>query len=138
MGCVNLFPRPRSLLVGFRSLKVWAKADELAYKVYKTTKLFPRYELFGLVSQMRRAAVSIPANIAEGYAHYTKREKKRFYEIANCSLVELEYYIYFGHNRLDYINIDEYDELCGLKDEVGKMLNGLINSTGGKRHDTRI
>ncbi len=85
--------------IGFKKLDVWKKSDELAYMVYKITKEFPRYELFGLVSQMRRASVSVPANITEGYAHYTSREKIRFYEIANCSLTELEYYIYFVHER---------------------------------------
>lgn len=123
---------------GFRKLDVWKKADELAYLVYNFTKDFPRYELFGLVSQMRRSALSVPANIAEGYAHYGKKEKSRFYEIANCSLTELEYYIYFSYERLDYIDKKEHDELSGLRNEVGKMLNGLIRSTGEKRYVTRI
>lgn len=99
---------------------VWKKTDELAYMVYKVTRAFPRHELFGLVSRMRRSAVSVPANIAEGYAHYGNREKRRFYEIANCSLVELEYYIYFVHERLNYIDKKQYAELSEVRSEVGK------------------
>ena len=123
---------------GFRRLDVWKKADELAYRIYKVTKDFPKHELFGLVSQMRRSAVSVPANIAEGYAHYAMKEKNRFYEIANCSLVELEYYIYFVNERLKYIDKEQHDELSELRSEVGRMLNGLIRSTGGKRHVTGV
>jgi len=118
-------------------LNVWSKADELAYQVYKVTKTFPKHEMFGLVSQMRRSAVSVPANIAEGYAHYTNREKARFYKIANASLAELEYYIYFTYERLNYINKKQHDELVELRDETGKMLNGLIRTTGGQRYGTR-
>jgi len=114
---------------GYRRLDVWKNADELAYIVYMVTKSFPRYELFGIVSQMRRAAVSVPANIAEGYAHYGGKEKRRFYEIANCSLTELEYYIDFIFYRLGYIGKEQHGELTGLRGKVGRMLNGLIKAT---------
>jgi four helix bundle protein len=113
---------------GFRKLEVWKLADELTYMIYKVTKTFPKHELFGIVSQMRRAAISVPANIAEGYTHYSSKEKKRFYEIANCSLAELEYYIYFTYERLNYIDYKEFNELTKIRIDIGKMLNGLIKS----------
>lgn len=113
---------------GYRKLEVWRKADELAFQAYVITKDFPKYELFGLTSQIRRAAISVPANITEGYAHWSKKEKRRFYEIANCSLTELEYYIDFIYERLQYIDEDEYRKLTDLRDEIGRMLNGLIRS----------
>lgn len=96
---------------GYRRLDVWKKADE---------------------SQMRRAAVSAPANIAEGYAHYSNKEKKRFYEIANCSLTELEYYIDFVFERLNYVTATQHKDLVELRNAAGRMLHGLIKSTRNK------
>ena len=81
---------------------------------------------------MRRAAVSVAANIAEGYTHYGSKEKKRFYEIANCSLVELEYFIYFCYERLGYIDKTENEKLSDLRIEAGRMLNGFIKAMRSK------
>ena len=105
---------------------MWQKADELAYEVYQITKSFPEQERFGLVSQMRRASVSVAANIVEGYAHSTKRERRRFYEIANSSLGELEYYLDFVHLRLNYINQSHHEQLVALREDVGRLLHGLL------------
>jgi len=113
---------------GYRKLEVWQKAQDLAFKVYIATKGFPREEVYGLTSQMRRAAVSVIANLAEGYAHKSEAEKKRFYEIANCSLTELECYIDFVFEKLNYIDEGPYLNLVALRDEVGRMLNGLLKS----------
>ena len=113
---------------GYRRLVVWQKADELAFQVYLISKIFPREELFGLIIQMRRAAISIPANIVEGYSRFSKKEKIQFYNIARGSLTELEYYLDFSY-RLDYLNIEQYGLLIKLRDEVGKLLNGFIKST---------
>ncbi len=85
----------------YRRLIVWQKADELAFQVYLVTKKFPREEMFGLISQMRRAAFSVPANIVEGYARSSRKGKVQFYNIARGSLTELEYYLDFSL-RLKY------------------------------------
>jgi four helix bundle protein len=108
---------------------VWQKADELAYQVYLATKRFLDDERFGLVSQMRRASVSVAANIVEGYTHSTPRGRRRFYEIARGSLTELEYYIDFVYMRLKYIGEQEYELLSSLRQDVGRLLFGLFNST---------
>ncbi len=101
---------------GYRRLIVWQKADELAFQVYIITKKFPKEELFSLVSQMRRAALSVPAN------------KVQFYNIAKGSLTEIEYYLDFSL-RLGYLNENLYDLLVELRNEVGRLLNGFIKST---------
>jgi len=72
--------------IGYRKLIVWQKADELAFQIYRITKDFPSEERFGLVSQMRRAALSVAANIAEGYTRNSKKDKVHFYNIALGSL----------------------------------------------------
>ena len=77
----------------FEDLFVWKKAHELVLNVYKATKKYPRDELYGLVSQMRRASVSVPANIAEGFKKRTAAEKSRFLTIAHSSLDEIRYYM---------------------------------------------
>jgi len=116
---------------GYRRLLVWQKADELAFQVYLNSKAFPREELFSLVSQMRRAAISVPANIVEGYSRFNKQEKIQFYNIAKSSLTELEYYLDFSL-RLNYLTQDKYHTLVELRNEAGKLLNGFIKSTKNK------
>ncbi len=111
----------------YRDLIAWQKADELAFQVYLITKDFPKSETFGLVSQMRRAAVSVPANIAEGYARLSEREKKQFYNVARGSLTELDYYFDFSF-RLGYLLKEAYLKAVNLENEVSRLLNGLINS----------
>ena len=113
---------------GYRKLIVWQKADELAFQIYVVTKKFTKDELYGLTSQMRRCAVSVPANIVEGYARSTNKEKLRFYNIAYGSLAELEYSIDFSL-RLKYLPNKQFQDLDLLRNEVGKLLNGFINST---------
>lgn len=112
----------------FRKLNVWKKADELAFAIYKATVRFPREEIYGLTSQMRRAAVSVPANIVEGSSSFTSDEQRRFYNIARGSLTELEYFIEFSF-RLGYLAEANFKSLVQMRDETGKLLNGLIKST---------
>lgn len=114
--------------IGYRKLMVWQKADELAFKIYLNTKNFPKDEIFGLTSQMRRASLSVPANIVEGYARFSKKEKRQFYNIAHGSLSELEYYIDFTL-RLGYLSKENHSTLTYLREEVGRLLNGFIKST---------
>lgn len=107
----------------FRDLKVWAKAHQLVLLVYEATKSFPKDELYGLTSQMRRAAVSVPANIAEGYKRKGQKEKVRFYNIAQASLEELRYFNLLS-NDLQY-NIPEEAEK--ISEEVSRMLEIYIS-----------
>lgn len=109
----------------FTDLIVWQKAHQLVLLVYKITKDFPREELYGLISQMRRAAISVPANIAEGYKKKGKRDKIRFLNIAHGSLEESHYYLLLAKD-LNYVS--DVDELLNLKDEVGKLLNAYSKS----------
>ena len=101
----------------------WKKSHEFVIKVYKTTKIFPDYERFGLSSQFQRAAVSIPANIAEGYKKLSKADKLRFMNIAQASLEECRYYIILCKD-LEYINNHTYEILWNDIEEVSKLLNG--------------
>ncbi|HAF27758.1 MAG TPA: four helix bundle protein [Bacteroidales bacterium] len=102
----------------FKDLLVWQKAHEFVLDVYRFTKDFPKDELFGLTSQFRRAAVSIPANIAEGYTRKGEKDKLRFYNIAQGSVEECRYYIILS-NDLGYIKNSEIDKLL---EEISKML----------------
>jgi four helix bundle protein len=114
--------------IGYRKLIAWQKADELAFQIYRITQDFPSDEKFGLVSQMRRAALSVAANIAEGYTRNSKKEKVYFYNIAIGSLTEVEYYLDFSL-RLNYMSHEKYHSLIKLRSEVGRLLNGLTTTT---------
>ncbi|MBI3290924.1 four helix bundle protein [Candidatus Falkowbacteria bacterium] len=113
--------------LGYRKLNVFQKADELVIGIYLTTKNFPKDELFGLISQMRRCAVSVPANIVEGYGKKTKKEQLQFCYNARGSLSELEYYIDLSF-KLEYVDQRQYVQLKNSRDAVGRLLNGFINS----------
>ena len=114
---------------GFRKLLVWQRAHQLVLLVYKFTGLFPKSELFGLTSQIRRAAVPVPANIAEGYAAGGKGQFARFLNIAQGSLAEVEYYLILSMD-LDYITAGQYQESETLRGEIGFLLHRLIQSLG--------
>ena len=116
-------------LKDFRDLKVWRKAHQSVLETYKMTQAFPAEERFGLTSQMRRAAISIPANIAEGFKKRSQRDKANFYNIGQGSLEELRYYLILARDLGYSHNIVPLWDLC---EEVGKMLNSLIKSLGRK------
>lgn len=107
----------------FRDLKVWQRSHELTLEVYKMTKPFPESEKFSLIPQMRRAAVSVAANIVEGFKRRGIKDKINFYNIAQSSLSELEYYIILAKD-LKYIK--DGNKALNLIEEISKMLNGLI------------
>jgi len=111
----------------FRDLTVWEKAHALALEIYKLTASFPPRECFGLVSQMRRAGVSIAANIAEGQKRKTTKEFSRFLNISEGSLEELKYYLILSQD-LNYISPDNYKNLQPLCNEVGRLLHYLTAS----------
>ena len=110
----------------FEDLLVWQKSHALTLRIYKLTKDFPCEERYGLVSQMRRAAVSISANIVEGFRKRSQRDKINYYNIAQGSSDELKYFLILAHD-LRYIN-DLKEEISAQIDEIGKMLHGLISA----------
>ena len=112
---------------GFRKLLVWQRAHELVLSIYKMTEKFPKSEMFGLTSQMRRAAVSISANIAEGQGAGTKPQFVRYLDIARGSLSEVEYYLVLSKD-LQYMTPEKYKETEALRGEVGFLLYRLILS----------
>ena len=120
-------PSESSNARGFRKLTVWHKSYELVLGVYNCTKKFPKEELYGLVSQLQRAVVSVPANIAEGYERNHRKEYVQFLHIAKGSLGEVETYLMLGRD-LEYLTDDEYGELESLRADVGRLLRGLIAS----------
>ena len=112
---------------GYKRLRVWKEAHEFVISIYKVTKTFPKEELYGLTSQLRRAAVSIPANIVEGQARSYKKEFRQYLYVANGSLVEVEYYMQLSLD-LEYITPSEYERLNEKRRTIGYMLHSLIQS----------
>ena len=116
----------------FRELKVWEKAHQLTLEIYKATQEFPKYELYGLTSQIRRACVSIPANIAEGCGRSGDAEFARFLQIAMGSANELEYHILLGQD-LEFIECPTYERLANDVTEVKRMLASFIKKLNADR-----
>lgn len=111
----------------YKELKVWQKARELVKFIYKLTQKFPKEEIYSLTSQIRRAAVSIPSNIAEGAGHFSNKEFSRFLVIAYSSSCELDTQLILSYD-LEFINNDDLKNSASLIDEIQKMLSGLIKS----------
>lgn len=111
----------------YRDLIAWQKAMDLVTAMYQVSATFPKDELYGLTSQLRRAAVSVPSNIAEGQGRHGVAEFRHFLRQASGSLMELETQITIAE-RLCYINPDTAGRLLSDSAEVGKILNGLIKS----------
>jgi four helix bundle protein len=105
----------------FKDLKVWSKAHQLTLSVYRITRKFPADELYGLTSQMRRSAVSIGANIAEGCGRRSDPEMKRFLQIARGSASELEYHLLVARD-LGFLSLEEFEDLDAKILEVQRML----------------
>ena len=105
----------------WEKLDVWKLADELAYQVYIVTRNFPKEELYGITSQLRRAALSIPTNIVEGYSRKGDKQLAHFINISLGSMAEAKYLVYFAH-RLGYLQDSEYSDLKNGYDRLGKSL----------------
>ena len=121
------------MIRNLKNIRAWQHADELAVTAYTMTKSFPKEELYGLTSQLRRAAASVPTNIAEGANREHKREYLHFLYIARGSLGETRYLIHLS-NRLNYLKKSDYVELDRLAEEVSKTLHGLILSVKKETH----
>ena len=116
----------------YRDLEVWKKSMHLVLDVYRCTRSFPKEELYGLVLQIRRCAVSIPSNIAEGYGRYGTGEFVRFLQIATGSLCELHTQVEIAQN-LHYLSDSLYEHLSVISGEIERMLNSLIRKLQEKR-----
>jgi four helix bundle protein len=111
----------------YKDLIAWQKAMDLVAALYDATEAFPKRETYSLADQMRRAAVSIPSNIAEGQAHYSSHEFRHFLRHSRGSLAELETQVLIAQQR-NYLSESQAGELLKRSHEVGRILSGLINS----------
>jgi len=114
-------------LRSYQELIGWKKGIELVTDVYRLTQKFPKQEIYGLTSQIRRAAVSIPSNIAEGQGRMSRGEFKQFLGHARGSVFELESQVLIARN-LAYLNMEEGESLLERIAELGRVLNGLLKS----------
>ncbi len=111
----------------YKNLVVWQKADLLASEVYAVTKDFPAHEIYGVISQLRRASLSVVLNIVEGFSRLGRKEKKRFVTIALGSLAETDYLLYFCHKQ-QFLSDDQYRLLENIRSETGAVLWGYHRS----------
>jgi four helix bundle protein len=111
----------------FSELEVWKKAHQMVLTIYKITEKFPKSELFGLTSQIRRASASVPANIVEGFRRQSLKDSLHFYVIADASLEETKYHLLLSRD-LEYIDTKNYTTLISLTEEVGRLLTRWIQS----------
>ena len=116
----------------YQDLIVWQKAISLVTEIYTLTAQFPGHEIYGLSSQLRRASVSIPSNIAEGHGRATRGEFNQFLGHARGSLCEVQTQIFIAH-KLGYITGKQEQAVIALTDELGRILNGLITSIVRKK-----
>ena len=125
------------MITSYKDLKVWEKADELAFAVFDLTDKFPKSYLFDLTSQLRRASLSVPTNIAEGCASFHSGEFLQFLNISRRSLSETEYLLFFACRR-KLITEEQIRELDSVCEEISKMLNGLIKSIRNKARPQKV
>ncbi len=116
----------------YKDLIAWKKGMELVSMIYDATEHFPSHEQFGLVSQLRRAAVSVPSTIAEGKAHYSNRDFVRFLRHSRGSLAEIETQVLIAQQR-KYLSEVTAAKLSQHLDELGRILSGLINSLAERK-----
>ena len=112
----------------FTDLDAWKEGHKLVLHIYQITKDFPKDEMFGLTNQIRRCAVSITSNIAEGFSRQFSKEKVQFYSIALGSLTELQNQLLIAKD-INYISNDKFQEIANLSVKVHKIINGLIKSS---------
>jgi four helix bundle protein len=111
----------------YKNIVAWKRADTLTIEIYHVTRNFPKDEIYGLTSQIRRSAYSVAANITEGSARETDADFARFLHIARGSLSETEYFLHLAYN-LDYLSKDKYEEITVLVNQTFAALHGLIKT----------
>jgi four helix bundle protein len=119
----------------FTDLNAWKEAHKLVLIIYEITKKFPKEELFGLVSQMKRAVISITSNIAEGFSRNYSKEKVQSYFMALSSFVEIQNHLLITKD-LDYITKEKFNVTAQQTIIVSKLINGLIKSSKNQSHNT--
>lgn len=119
----------KTRIQSFTDLKTWQNGHELVLTIYKITEEFPTKEIFGITNQMRRAAVSITSNIAEGFSRRSNKEKTQFYYMALGSLTELQSQLVIARD-IKYLDISDFDKVSKQTIVVSKLINGLIKSSG--------
>jgi four helix bundle protein len=126
---VKIYWREKKMgkIMTYRDLEVWKESMNLTEMIYRITKNYPQAELYGLTSQIQRAAVSIPANIAEGHDRMHKKEYQYHLSVARGSLAEVETQLILSH-RLNYITKEQTTEIWEKAKLVGKLLNGLLRA----------
>ena len=117
------------LFESFDKLLVWQRAHSLVLKIYEVTNSFPKEEIWGLTSQIRRSAVSVPSNIVEGKARGSRKDFKRFLLVARGSLEEVKYQSLLA-KELKYMNDEQYEEITVMIEDVGRLLGGMIRKVG--------
>lgn len=110
----------------FKQLKIWQKGIEIVKDIYTLTKQFPKEELYGITSQMRRSAISIPSNIAEGFKRYHSKEYSQFLHIVLGSAAELETQLIIA-KELGFINEENLNDISDKLDHISKMISSLLN-----------
>ena len=116
----------------YRELIVWKRAHAFAIEIYISTRSFPGSERFGLTAQLRRAAISVVSNIAEGWGRHETRDQTRFLKIARGSIAEVECQLLLARD-VGYLRSDVWETLdCSCR-QIGKMISGLIRAVGGKK-----
>lgn len=111
------------LVKSFEDVEIWKKAHQFVLDVYRLTESFPKHEIYGLTSQLRRAAISIPANFAEGFRKMSRPDKLRFYNISLCSLEECRYYLRLSKD----LNYGNTEGLRSDLEEISKMLTSYMS-----------
>lgn len=111
----------------YKELGVWQKAIDLVTEIYELSKVFPQPEKYGLAAQIQRAAISVPANIAEGWSRGSTKEYIQYLKISRGSLAELETHLIIAQ-RLNYISIQTFDKLQGEIEAIGRMTNSIIKT----------
>ncbi|MFA4818118.1 MAG: four helix bundle protein [Parcubacteria group bacterium] len=123
----------KNSIKNFYDLDAWSEAHLLALEIYKITKDFPRDELYGIISQLRRAASSVTANIAEGFARYHFKDKIKFYYNSRGSAAEVQNFLLLAKD-LNYIDSKTCKNLNDKCDMVGRLINGLIRSAENQKY----
>lgn len=118
----------KKTIQSFKDLNVWQEGHKLVLEIYKITQNFPRQEQFGLTNQLRRAAVSLTSNIAEGFSRTSYKEKLQFYAMALGSLTEIQNQLQIAKD-INYLSEKEFNSLSEMTVIVSKLLNGLIKKT---------